>query len=144
MNALTFRTLGTLPAELQSQIRAHHFDDLDEIVQAAALALLEARAGDTMSKIFSRARSATRRFTQDLAHHSTGIDAVAESAVAGRQEQTPMCRRDITREVAQQYGVTPRRARQIVAEQIERTKINRDLFVDDENRDVEDDGEGGK
>lgn len=141
MNALTARTLCTLPAELQTQIRAHRHDDLDELVQAAALALLETRSGDTMAAIFKRARSAARRFTQDLAHHSAGLDAVAEVA-AGRQEPTPLRRRDITREIVQQHGVTQRRARQIVQEQIARAKANRDLFADNGNDG--DDWEGWK
>lgn len=133
MNALTARTLCTLPAELQTQIRAHRHDDLDELVQAAALALLEAKSSDTMSQIFKRARSAARRFTQDLAHHSRPLDAVAEVAVTDRQEPSPTRRRDITREIVQQHGVTQRRARQIVQEQIARAKANRDLFADDES-----------
>lgn len=136
MNALTARTLATFPAEIQAQILSHRFDDLDELVQAAALALLEARSGDTMSQIFKRARSAARRFTQDLAHHSRPLDAVAEVAVADRQEPTPTRRRDITREIVQAHGVTPRRARQIVAGQIERARMNGDLFGDDDGSGV--------
>lgn len=132
MNALTARTLCTLPAELQTQIRAHRFgDDLDELVQAAALALLEAHSGDTLAAIFKRARSAARRFTQDLAHHSAGLDDVGDVA-AGRYEPTPLRRQDITREIVQQHGVTPRRARQIVAAQLERAKQG-DLFAGNES-----------
>lgn len=142
MNALTARTLGTLPAELQQQIRAHRFDDLDELVQAAALALLEAKRGDTLAQIFNRARSNVRRFSQDVAHHSRPLDGVAEIADGGGDEPSPLRRRDIAREIAREHGVTARRARQIVAEQIARAKTNRDLFADDGNDG--DDGEDGK
>lgn len=138
MNALTARIFATFPPELQSQVRSHRFDDIDEVVQAVALALFEARGKTTMYQIFKRARSNVRRFSQDLARHSAGLDAVAEIAVADQQDPTPLRRRDITREIVQQHGVTPRRARQIVAGQIERAKINGDLFLDDEN---DDDGE---
>lgn len=133
MNALTARIFATFPPELQSQVRSHRFDDIDEVVQAVALALFEARGKTTMYQIFKRARSNVRRFSQDLARHSAGLDAVAEIAVADQQDPTPLRRRDITRELAQTHGVTPRRARQIVAEQIERAKVNRDLFADDKS-----------
>lgn len=134
MNALTIRTLATFPPELQARCRAHRFmDELDDLVQACAVELLQAHAGDTLAQIFSRARSACRRFTQDLAHYSREIDA--ELDAAPDDEPSPGGggrRREITREVAARQGVTRRRAQMLVAEQIERARQG-DLFAGDES-----------
>lgn len=134
MNALTARTLATFPAELQAQVRSHAFDDIEELVQQVAVALLEASRDDTMRAIFNRGRSACRRFTQDLSHYGRGLDGIADVADeppsgGGRK------RRELTREIAADRGVTTRRARQIVAAQVKRAKQG-DLFADD-------DGEAG-
>jgi hypothetical protein len=143
MNALTARTLATFPPELQAYIRTHSHDDVEELVQQVALALLEARRDDTMRSIFNRARSAVRRFTQNPAHYGRGrgIDGIAD--VAADDKDTPprggKKRRELTREIAADRGVTSRRARQIVAAQVKRAKQG-DLFADDGS----DAGKGGE
>lgn len=141
MNALTLRTMRTLPAELQHRIRAHRFDDADELVQQVALSLLEASRDDTMRAIFNRARSACRRFTQDLAHYGRALDRVADLAAADADDDQPrrgQKRRDITRDIAETFRVTPQRAGQIVDAQVRRAAQG-DLFADDGSSD---DGEG--
>lgn len=133
MNALTIRTLATFPPELQARCRAHRFmDELDDLVQACAVELLQAHAGDTLAQIFSRARSACRRFTQDLAHYSRELEDAADD---GGDEPSPGGgrRREITRRVAEQQGVTRRRAQMLVAAQIERARQG-DLFSGDDGR----------
>ncbi|MHB1062835.1 MAG: hypothetical protein ACYC0G_13120 [Thiobacillus sp.] len=133
MNALTLRTLSTFPPELQSQVRAHRFDDIDELVQQVALALLEARRDDTIRTIFNRGRSACRRFTQDLAHYCRALDAVAGLAAADADadgQRRGLKRRDITRDIAETFRVTPQRAGQIVDEQLRRAAQG-DFFADD-------------
>lgn len=133
MNTLTFRTLSTFPAELQSYALAHAYDDFDELVQQVALALLEAKSGDTLRAIFNRARSACRRYTQDLAYYGRGLDGIADPATDDKPDDEPPSgggrkRRELTREIAADRGVTARRARQIVAEQVQRAKRG-DLFA---------------
>ncbi len=127
MNALTLRTLATFPAELQTWIRAHaaRFGDIDELVQQVAVVLLEASRDDTIRTIFNRARSACRRFTQDLAHYGRGLDGVADThthAPDGGKKK-----REIARSISADYGVTTRRARQIIAAQVKRAQQG-DLF----------------
>lgn len=128
MNTLTLRTLLTFPAELQHRVRAHRLDNIDELVQQVALALLEASRDDTMRAIFNRARSACRRFTQDLAHYGRSLDGVANADThtpAGAKKK-----RGIAREVSADFRVGVARARQIVRAQIERARMG-DLFADD-------------
>lgn len=129
MNTLTLRTMLTFPPELQHSVRAHRFDDIDELVQQVALSLLEASRDDTMRAIFNRARSVARRFTQDLAHHSRSLESVADVAADGGDDGAPRARkrRKIAREVSADFGVTTRRARQIIAAQVKRAQQG-DLF----------------
>lgn len=133
MNTLAVRTLLTFPADLQHRIRAHaaRHGDGDDLVQDVAEALLEAKSGDTIRTIFNRARSANRRFTQDLAHYGRALDAVADLA-AGADDQTRrgLKRREIARDLAETFGVTMQRAGQIVDEQLKRAEQG-DLFADD-------------
>lgn len=134
MNALTARTLATFPVELQACIRSHHcshhYDDIEELVQQVALSLLEARRDDTMRAIFNRARSAVRRFTQNPAHYGRDIDGFAGVADDDKDPTPPRGkkRRELAREIAADHGVSTRRARQIVAEQVRRAKQG-DLFA---------------
>lgn len=143
MNALTLRTLRTFPQELQARCRAHRFmDELDDLVQACAVELLQAKRTDTLAQIFNRARSACRRFTQDLAHYSRELDAELDAAPGNDGEPSPGGggrRREITRRVAEQQGVTRRRAQQLVAAQVKRARQG-DLFSGEGN----DGGRGAK
>lgn len=139
MNALTIRTLATFPPELQAYIRSHSYDDTEELVQQVALSLLDARRDDTMRTIFNRARSAVRRFTQNAAHYGASLDSVADVA-AGNEQTTERKKRRIARELAADFGVTTRRARQIVAAQVKRARQG-DLFSFSD--DGSDDGEKG-
>lgn len=135
MNALTARTLSTFPPELQSYIRSHHYDDIEELVQQVALALLEARRDDTMRSIFNRARSAVRRYTQNPAHYGRDIDGFADVADDNDPTNPPRGggkKRDLAREIAADHGVTTHRARQIIAKQMERAKQG-DLFLEYES-----------
>mgnify|MGYP000185608724 CR=1 FL=1 len=145
MNALTLRTLSTFPLELQHRIRAHaaRFGDGDDLMQDVAEAWLSARSTDTLRTIFNRARSANRRFTQDLAHYARSLGAVADLAAADADDQPRrgLKRRDITRDLAETFGVTPQRAGQIVDAQLKRAEQG-DLFADDGRDD--DDGKGDK
>lgn len=134
MNTLTHRTLAMLPPDTQAKIRAHQYiDDIDEIVQNAALALLEARRDDTVRDVFKRARSGARRRTQDPAYYGRSLDGIADTLAADADAAgAPRARKrkEITREVAADFRVTPRRARQIVAQQLQRAQQG-DLFADD-------------
>lgn len=135
--ALTFRVLAGLPAAEQAKIRAlaAMFGDLDDLVQNAWLAALEAKRGglaqvkrgDTVRTLADRARCRTRREnTQDPAFYGRGLDGIAETAADATRSRK---RREITREVTADFGVTPRRARQIVARQLQRAQQG-DLFFD--------------
>lgn len=148
--ALTLRALSLLPTAEQAKIRAlAAFGDLDDLVQNACLAALEAKTGglaqvkrgDSMRSLSDRARSRTRNFTQDPAHYGRGLDGIADVA-ADAADKAPRARkrREITREVAGDFGVTPRRARQIVAAQVERARQG-DLFFDDGSSDYYGKGE---
>lgn len=130
VNALTLRTLATFPPELQTRCRAHIYDDFDELVQQVALALLEARRDDTLRAIFNRARSAVRRYTQNPAHYGRDIDGIAEDVAADYTPAGGKKQREIAREISADHGVTTRRARQIIAAQVERAKQG-DLFAGD-------------
>lgn len=133
MNPLTLRAMNTFPAELQHRIRAHRYGDIDDLVQQVGLALLQAKASDTMRKIFDRGRSGTRRFTQDFAHYSRSLDAVAGLAAAGEagdETQRGLTRREIARDLAETFGVTQQRAGQIIDEQLRRAEQG-DLFLGD-------------
>lgn len=144
MNALTLRTMSTFPDELQHRIRAHAYDDFDELVQQVALALLEAGRDDTMRAIFNRARSACRRFTQDIAHYGRDIEGIAD--VADTPTHTPdggKKQREIAREIATDHGVTARRARQIIAAQLRRARQG-DLFAGGGSDGSDDDEKGDK
>ncbi|MBT9591140.1 MAG: hypothetical protein IV089_09560 [Thiobacillus sp.] len=145
MNALTLRTMRTFPSGIQHLIRAHadSFGDIDELVQDVAESLLKAKCGDTLRTIFKRGRSANRRFTQDLAHYARSLGAVADLAAADADDQPRrgLKRRDITRDIAETFRVTPQRAGQIVDEQLKRAAQG-DLFSDDGSGD--DDGKGDK
>lgn len=137
-DALTARVLSTFPPSLQAQVRSHSelgFADIHDLVQAAAVALLEARHGDTMLAIFSRARSASRRYTQDPVYYGSPIDGIADTcAHVAAQPTCSRKKREIAREVSADFGVTGRRARQIVAAQLERARQG-DLFADDRSDD---------
>lgn len=158
MDALTFRALSLLPSVEQSKIRALAvFGDLDDLVQNAWLATLEAKSGglanvkrgvkrgDSVRSLADRARSRSRRYTQDPVYYSRSLESVADVAADGGDDGAPRARkrREITREVTADFGVGGRRARQIVAAQIERVRVNGDLFLDD-GSDGDDDGEDGK
>lgn len=140
MNAalsLSHRVLATFPPSLQAQIRAQAergFDDIDDLVQDAALHLL-AGAG------FGSARSAGRRYTQDPAYYGRSLDGIADTLAAESAQPTrARKKREIAREITADFRVGKRRARQIVAAQLERAKQG-DLFVHDEDEDGEDDDE---
>lgn len=146
--SLTHRALSLLPAAEQVKIRAlAAFGDLDDLVQNAHLAALEAKRGglarvkrgDSVRSLADRARSRTRRYTQDPVYFSRGLDGIADVAEAAA-EKAPRARkrREITREVAADFRVTPRRARQIVSAQVERAKQG-DLFADSDDGDDEGD-----
>lgn len=132
MNALSHRVVATLSKTLQALIAAHRYDDLDELVQQVALARLEAEAGDSDDAIFSRARSAVRRQTQDVAHwsvgHLDGFDIATDDVIAARTARRGSERADLVREVAQLRKVTRRRAQQLVKTQLERV-VQGDLFA---------------
>lgn len=134
MNALTLRALAALPLETQAQIRAHQYiDDLDEIIQNAWLARLETGSDDddAMRSIADRARSDSRRYTQDPAYYGRGLDGIADTC-AGAVERPTRARkkREIVLEVTADFRVGKRRGRQIVDRQIDRAKLG-DLFADD-------------
>lgn len=136
MNALTFSVLATFPLDLQHDIRAHAYDDLDELVQQCAISLLTASATDTLGEIFARARSATRRVTQDPAFWGRDVDIDADAPVTIKKT---IKKKTVVQQVAADQGVSDRRARQIVAEQLERAGQG-DLFFeidgDDEGEDA--------
>ena len=139
--ALTLRALSLLPTAEQAKIRALAvFGDLDDLVQNACLAALEAKngglskvkRGDSLRSLAERARSRTRRYTQDPAFYGRSLDGIADVAADADAAGAPRGRkrREISREVAADFSVTPRRARQIVAAQVERAKQG-DLFADE-------------
>lgn len=130
MNILTARALGTLPAELQSLCRGHRRDDFDEIVQAAAVSFFECPSLG-LGKVFSRARSAVRRFTQDAAHHGRALNAdldAAEEAESGAF----ISHKQIRRQVEVELSINKRTAQRRLKRQLERIRQGGDLFVGEE------------
>lgn len=135
--ALTFRALALLPAAEQGEIRAvAHFGDLDDLVQNAWLAALEAKRsglsnvkrGDSVRSLADRARSCSRRYTQDPVYYGRSLDGLADMPVEP-QAAGGMTRREIAREITADFRVGPRRARQIIERQIDRARMG-DLFAD--------------
>lgn len=129
MNALTLRILSTFPAELQSQVSAHRFDDADELVQQVALSLLEASRDDTMRAIFHRARSVARRFTQDPAHYGNSMDTVS-GGPADYDRGRRGSRKRLRAQVEADLRLTQRTAQRAIKRQIERAAQG-DLFAGD-------------
>lgn len=132
MNTLTLRTMRTFPDELQHRVRAHRFDDIDELVQQVALSLLEASRDDTMRAIFNRARSVARRFTQDPAHYGNSIDAVS-GGPADYDDGRRGSRKRLRAQVEADLRLTKRTAQRTIKRQIERAKQG-DLFTDGSGR----------
>lgn len=132
MNALTARALAALPADLQTQARQHcrtHVGDrLDDLISELWLSLAVARPSDTQEIIFKRARSATRRFTQDISHFSRALDEDEAIENQNHCESETFNRADITREIADQEQITKRAAQYRIKKQIERAKHG-DLFA---------------
>lgn len=145
--SLTLRALATLPPELQKKIRAHRFDNQDDLIGQVVLELLEAgldvaavtnsgaRLGQ-LGQVFDRARSAVRRFTQDPAHWSAGhgLDDEIDPAdvMAARTARRGGVRREAVLETAKREGITERAAQMRLKKTIERARWG-DLFAGDEN-----------
>lgn len=139
MNALTLRALALLPSAERAKIRAHKYlDELEDLVQNAWIELLEMESGDTMRSLADRARSDSRRFTQDPAHYSRPLDGIADVAV-DKQPTRARKKKEIVLEITADFKVGKRRGRQIVDRQIDRARLG-DLFADD-GSDGDDDGE---
>lgn len=133
MNALTMRALATFPDGLREEIRSHAFaDELDDLVQQAALALLE--AGGAAGDVFRKARSATRRFTQNPAYYGVGIDDLALAVPDADDEPTPTpTRRQVRKQIEADLGISTRAAQRALKKQLARVRENGDLFVADES-----------
>jgi hypothetical protein len=127
-SALTFRTLASLPPELQALPRAdvqeHPCDDLSEL-ELAALEITD--AATDARRIYNRARSRLRRHTQDPAHYAIGI-VFERHDIEKSAEQGSLRYADFVREAARQQHVTLRRAQQLVKQQLARA-MQGDLFA---------------
>jgi hypothetical protein len=75
-----------------------------------------------------RTLSACAARTQDPAHYSTQLD-IERHDIEQDDEPSLIRRQDIVREIAQRQRVTPRRAQQLVKQQIERA-AHGDLFIE--------------
>lgn len=120
MHALTARALALLPAPLQSFCKTDSkYNDIAELVSECHAQLLAADADTDLLTIYQRARSACRRYTQDLSHYSRKFSSIEHSVAAPEPaEPTPDRRRDYVRRIAEERGVTLRRAQQIVKQML--------------------------
>ncbi|MDA8256585.1 MAG: hypothetical protein M0Z99_13265 [Betaproteobacteria bacterium] len=129
---LTLRALAALPPDLQQAVRANHHpaDDLGELISEVALALLEAGQHETFAKIFSRARSRCRRFTQDPAHYGAALDvADAQGHEIDDAAPAPRKARALARaRIEADQGVSKRTAQRRIKAQLELARVQGDLF----------------
>lgn len=130
--ALHFRVLEALPAPLAALCRAHAYaDELQELVQEAALAMLAAPE-DSATAIYNRARSNVRRFSQNPAHYATGGDAI--DMLFGDDVLTAgagFTRRQVRKQIESDLGLNTRAAQRLLRKQLERMRENGDLFAGD-------------
>lgn len=138
MNAISLRVFNTLSTESKAAFeksRAAESENLDDLLQQLALAELEHRTSDY-------ARSATRRFREGGraprmtvaldAERDEYADAFAfspEDYCEDEEIEYPLDFRVDIAEISSKFGVTSRRAYQIVQSQIERASSNFDLFA---------------
>lgn len=150
MNSLTLRALMALPQPLQQKVRAHRFDERDDLIGQVALELLEAgldvaavtnstaRLGQ-LGQVFNKARAAVRRFSQDPAHYSSRYGYGLEEEIdpdevtAARTRRRGVERREIVLETARRAGITERAAQLRVKKTLARATANGDLFSGCEN-----------
>lgn len=129
MNAITLKVFYSFTQEMQSLVHEHARDDIDELVQQVALELLRAQPNDTAQTIFARARSAVRRFTQDVAHYAREIDEQRDE-IADERDASALTRADCVREIAEREHITLRASQMRVKKQVERARLG-DLFAGD-------------
>lgn len=131
MDAMTRRALGALPPPLQAFVRSDKYNEAADLIGQLAIAWLEAAPEDTLEKIYNKARSACRRFTQDKSHYSVSYDPLAHDVKTTdeQSEWAPTKRADRVKELAEHLGVTPRRAQQILKAQLEKAGRDGDLFA---------------
>jgi len=129
--ALNHRALGALPLQLQAKILAHHraTDDFGELISESALSLLEAGSEDTFDKIFSRARSRCRRFTQDLAHYSGPIDGNVIDKKEEEEAAERVSRKQLRARLEADLRVSKRQAQRIIKLKLEQAAVQADLFA---------------
>lgn len=142
MTDLHFRALAALPAPLAALCRAHAYvDELQELVQEAALALLAA-PGDSAQRIYNRARSRVRRYKQNPAYYAsnstTSLDDLA-APEADNDELPALTRKQIRAQIQADLGLNTRDAQRLLKKQLKRMRENGDLFAESGN-----DGEGEK
>jgi hypothetical protein len=130
MHALTARALALLPAPLQSFCRHDSkYNDIAELVSECHAQLLAADADTDLLTVYKRARSACRRFTQDISHYASCYDSIDHSVPSPEPaEPTPDRRRDYVKRIAEERGVTLRRAQQIVKQMLADTERQQGLF----------------
>lgn len=119
MHALTARALALLPGPLQSFCRSDKYTDFAELVSECHAQLLAADADTDLLTVYKRARSNCRRYTQDISHYASCYHSIDHAVPAPEPaEPTPDRRRDYVRRIADERGVTLRRAQQIVKQML--------------------------
>jgi len=102
------------------------------LIQNYALAWIEARAGDSLDSIFGRARSRTRKLSQDPSHYGQGVDSAATAADddAGRPAwSAPATKKQVRAQVEADLGLSRRTAQRAIARQLDRARMG-DLFAE--------------
>jgi hypothetical protein len=142
-----YSTLSVLPPELAAMVREHaarHPAERDELTQETALAYFEAVAAAVdvpLAAIFARARSRCRSFARAPVsvravsiYDAIGIEDLAADAdddQGDRPGPASWRRRDVVRWLAQERGITARRAQQQVSEALARAtqpRVQGELF----------------
>lgn len=134
MHASSIAALQALPPGLARQARAHvekYPDSIDDLIGEIAIALLSLPAGTAHERVFDKARSACREFTQDLAYYSGVIDDDEEDIVvvkpADPRRERVAAKIDI-KEIQDRYKVGRARAYQIRAQLVAEEKCQADMF----------------
>jgi hypothetical protein len=126
-----YSTLSVLPPALAAMVRERPAHEHDELAQECALAWLEAaqQAADTpLEQVFNRARSRVRSFSRaPVSVRAVSIDdaiGIEDLAADADDDDRPgpasWRRKDVVRWVAEQRGVSVRRAEQQVAAALEK------------------------
>ncbi len=130
IHPLTLRALAELPAPLANKVRAHAYRaETADLISEVWISLAEASAGDSLGKIFNRARSRTREFSQDPAHYGVAIYGREDLAEGDAPVYSARVRGEASASMAAREGISRRAAQYRIKKQRERGEQGQgDLF----------------